>query len=281
MALFPYPMSPNDIQPVTILIPHYRTLDSIRLCLRSIRKYTPRESVIVRVLDNGSRDASLDYLQSLSWIDLIHTGCENHIWKAHYQALNQAISDVETPYLLLLHSDTYVHHPDWLGFLFRQMRGEVAAVGPRHQRIPVRTPLWMLPAAIQSMRSRERKPGLPALRSFCALYDTGVLRKLGCQFVTEAGEDITVSVNEALMENGHLLKGLSACHLSKYLFHASAVTLVTQGTEPVRRRNTAKACQTGQSYVDRRTRRRTTRMLDRFAALPSTLGILSDSSLDA
>jgi len=274
-------MSAQDIQPVTILIPHYQTLDSIRLCLRSIRKYTPLESVKVQVLDNGSTGASMDYLHSLSWIDLVHTDCANHIWKAHYMALNQAVSDVNTPYLLLLHSDTYVHHPDWLGVLFRQITGRTVAVGPRHQRIPIRTPLWSLSAVLQSLRSRELKPGVPTLRSFCALYQADILQKLGCEFVTEAGEDINVATNEELVENGYSIKGLSAWHLSKYLFHASAITLIAQGTEPVQRRNTAEACQTGQGYVDCRTYRRTRQMLDRFMALPATQAILSDNSLDA
>ncbi len=273
-------MSTQDIQPVTILIPHYQTLDSIRLCLRSIRKYT-QQPVTVRVLDNGSTDESLAYLQSLSWIELVHTGCANHIWKAHYRALNQAVLDVTTPTFLLLHSDTYVHHPDWLGYLFRQMQGGMAAVGPRHQRIPVRTPLWGVSAAVQSLRSRELKSGLPTLRSFCALYDTELFRKLDCGFVTHEGEDITLVANEKLVENGYPIKGLSAFHLSKVLFHASAITLIEQGVEPVKRQNMAEACQTGESYVDRRTYRRTRRMLDRFVALPATQAILSDSSLDA
>ncbi len=49
----------------TICIANYKTLDFIRLCLRSIRKFTsyPYEVVVV---DNNSQDESLDYLKSLS-----------------------------------------------------------------------------------------------------------------------------------------------------------------------------------------------------------------------
>ena len=59
---------------VTLLIPHFQTLDAIRLCLRSIRRYTePAPRVLV--LDNGSRNASREYLGSLAWIELPFGRC--------------------------------------------------------------------------------------------------------------------------------------------------------------------------------------------------------------
>lgn len=54
----------------TICVVNFKTLDFTMLCLRSIRKFTdfPYE---VLVVDNDSRDESLEYLKSLSWIRLI------------------------------------------------------------------------------------------------------------------------------------------------------------------------------------------------------------------
>ena len=75
---------------VTILIPHFQTLEPVRLCLRSIRKYTTHPHR-VRVLDNGSADASLPYLESVRWIELVQTGLNNDTWRSHYEALNRAV----------------------------------------------------------------------------------------------------------------------------------------------------------------------------------------------
>ncbi|MCX7008119.1 MAG: glycosyltransferase family A protein [Kiritimatiellaeota bacterium] len=265
---------------VTILIPHFQTPDSIKLCLRSLRKFTA-QSLTVRILDNGSRDASLDYLRSVKWIELIETGVANHIWSAHYSALNAAVPLVTTPYFLLMHSDTYVHHPQWLEFLLARARAGCVAVGPRHQRVPVRTLGWLPKALVQHLRIRERAPGVPELRSFCALYETATFRQLGCQFSTADSLDITCAVNEQLVRAGHRICGLSAFALSPYLFHASAVTLMAQGIQPVAREEIKDACARGTSYLDHRTYRRSNNCLQKFLQLPSTRAILADDTLDA
>ena len=54
----------------TICIVNYKTADFIKLCLRSIRKFTSSPYEII-VVDNDSQDESLEYLKSLSWIRLI------------------------------------------------------------------------------------------------------------------------------------------------------------------------------------------------------------------
>ncbi len=264
---------------VTVLIPHFQTLDSIKLCLRSLRKFT-RQPCLVRVLDNGSRDASLDYLRAVPWIELVTTGCTNHCWKAHFEALNAAVPLVTTPYFLLMHSDTYVHHPGWLDYLLDLARTGYAAVGPRHQRVPVRTPLWLPSAVLQHLRVRELAPGVPALRSFCALYETAPFRQLGCRFSTANSLDITCEVNEQLVRAGHRIRGLSAFALSRYLFHASAITLIAQGIQPVAREQTKDACERGASYVDHKTYRRSQNCQQRFLQLASTRAILADDTLD-
>ena len=55
---------------VTICIINYKTEELIKLCLRSIRHFTeyPYEVIVV---DNDSKDSSVDYLRSLDWITLI------------------------------------------------------------------------------------------------------------------------------------------------------------------------------------------------------------------
>ena len=63
----PRPPSPR----ISLCIPHWQVRDMMSICLRSIRKHSRKYDLEVIVVDNGSRDDSLDYLRSLSWIRLI------------------------------------------------------------------------------------------------------------------------------------------------------------------------------------------------------------------
>jgi hypothetical protein len=180
-----------------------------------------------------------------------------------------------------MHSDTFVHHSGWLDLLLDRARGGFAAVGPRHQRVVVRTAAGWSQAWVQHLRVRELAPGVPAVRSYCALYETAAFRQLGCPFSTANPLDITCEVNERLVRAGHRLCGLSALTLSRYLFHASAGTLMEQGAPPVAKEEVKSAYEKGISYVDRRTQRRSSRFLRRFLDLKSTQAILADDSLNA
>ena len=59
----------------TACIVNYKTLDLTRLCLRCVSKFArhPHEVIVV---DNDSRDESLEYLRSLNWIRLIERRTE-------------------------------------------------------------------------------------------------------------------------------------------------------------------------------------------------------------
>src|SRR6185312_4131555 len=101
---------------VTILVPNYKTLELTKLCLRLLRKFTDPNQVKVIVVDNDSRDASLDYLRSLAWIELIErTAIPGESPPlSHARALDLGLARTNTPYVLSIHTDTLVHHPKWL-----------------------------------------------------------------------------------------------------------------------------------------------------------------------
>jgi GT2 family glycosyltransferase len=107
---------------VTILIPNYRTLDITKLCLRLIRKHTDPARIEVVVIDNDSRDASTEYLRSLSWTRLIErqTDGDTSPGNSHARALDQALADVTTPYVLSIHTDIMVRCDGWLDFLLAE-----------------------------------------------------------------------------------------------------------------------------------------------------------------
>ncbi len=247
---------------VTILIPHFQTLDAIRLCLRALRRYTP-PGCKVQVLDNGSRDASLGYLKSLRWIELRETGLTNATWQSHYECLNEAVTSVDTPYFIVMHSDLYVHDPGWLQFLFAKLAsGPYAAVGSRHQSIPVRGAwvcLWRLGACFQ----RKAEGGTPRLRSLCALFRTDAFRAAGCRFTTTVRhQDITFAPVGQLLAAGQKVLTLPACTLCRYMFHRSATTRIA-------------------NHAYRKNPARHLRKVMRYRCRPEVAALLGDDTLDA
>ena len=116
-----------------MIVPHFQTLQLAKLCLRSIRKYTPEIAYEVIVVDNASQDgASLEYLRSVDWIRLIErTGKLGSGSDAHRQAVELGFEAARAPYVLTIHTDTIPVRPDWLEFHLAPMLADetLAAVG--------------------------------------------------------------------------------------------------------------------------------------------------------
>lgn len=217
---------------VTILIPHYQTPDAIRLCLRSIRRYTP-PPYRVMVLDNGSADASLEYLRGVRWIECLSTGIDNDLVQAHAGALNLGADRVDTPYFLVMHSDTFVHRTGWLGFLLQQARiRDYAAVGTRHQTIRAYDSALLARMTIRAsglltrIAGREVAAGVPWLRSCLVLYRTDAFRRAACRFATNGRQDTTHAVNRTLVAHHHRLLALPDRVLGYYVFHKGDTTRI-------------------------------------------------------
>ena len=99
----------------TICIVNYKTVDFIRLCLRSIRKFThyPYEVIVV---DNDSQDESLEYLKSLDWIRLFErkTDGDPAGGYSHSHGLDMGLENCNTEFFVSMHSDTFVLRNRWL-----------------------------------------------------------------------------------------------------------------------------------------------------------------------
>ena len=108
---------------VTILVPNYKTLELTKICLRLIRKYTAKDDYKIIAIDNASEDESVVYLRSLPWIRLLERDISNdpRPGLSHSRALDLALEQTDTPYVLSIHTDTFVHHPQWLTYLLAQI----------------------------------------------------------------------------------------------------------------------------------------------------------------
>lgn len=106
---------------VTILVPNYKTPEITKICLRLLRKFTDFSQVEVVVIDNNSQDASLTYLRGLSWIKLVERqpAPDDTVPLSHSRALDLALAEVKTPFVLSIHTDTFVKRSDWLDVLLK------------------------------------------------------------------------------------------------------------------------------------------------------------------
>ncbi len=248
---------------VTILIPNYKTLMLTKLCLRLIRKHTDPAMARVVVIDNDSNDASTDYLKSLTWIELIERKrVEGEIPAlSHSMALDLALERVTTPYILSIHTDTFVKNSSWLPALINEMEKDtdIAGVGSWKLEKPpsLYKRLWkIIEFRIRSMVYRilgnkdrlehvmaQRKSGYYDLiqpdslnlndhnggyyylRSHCALYRMDLIKKYNIGF--SSGKKTAGShMHNILVKNGHKMVFLSIDFLSRYLVHLNHATMV-------------------------------------------------------
>ena len=117
---------------VTIIVPNYKTYELTKVCLRLLRKNTDLNHADVIVVDNNSNDESTKYLKNLHWIKFIHRdGIPNEGGPmSHARALDLAMENIDTPYVIVIHTDTFMIHPGWLNILMQPFNDpDVAGVG--------------------------------------------------------------------------------------------------------------------------------------------------------
>lgn len=226
---------------VTILIPHYKTLTITKLCLRLLRKHTPAELAKVIVVDNDSRDESLDYLRTLHWIQLIERKSVPGESPAasHSHALDSALSQVTTPYVLSIHTDTLVKRGDWLPYLLSHIEDQPAVAGVGSWKLESKPLIKRLAKQLEraaqtcyyklSDKHKHRIEGLDDnyyyLRSHCALYRMDLIRELKTGF----GDGDAVAgktMYKRLADAGYRMIFLPPEEAGQYLDHINHATMV-------------------------------------------------------
>lgn len=233
----------NETTPrVSILIPHFRTLELTQFCLRSLRKYTDISNVQVIVIDNGSKDASTEYLRSLPWITLIErepVPGENPA-TSHARALDFGLSHAKAPFVLSIHTDTIVTSPSWLDFLLQRIEANerIAGVGswklefkPYYKRCAKRLEsIWLalrakLPQRFQKRGARKTDNHYFYLRSHCALYRTDLLRRFDLRFDDE-NDTAGKALHRKLTEQGFIMEFIDTYDLADHLRHLNHATMI-------------------------------------------------------
>ncbi len=227
---------------VSILIPHYKTLDLTKLCLRSLRKYTDLNKVELIVIDNNSMDESIDYLRSLNWITLIERkpAAEESPPQTHANALDLALKSVTTPYVLSIHTDTIACHPQWLDYLLNNITEESNIAGVGNWKLEYKpilkrfakslegfwqTCIWFPLTGQKEGHIEGRGKNYYYLRSHCALYQTNLIKQHGNGF-NDGQETAGKVLHKKMLDAGYQMLFLASDDLSKYILHFNHATMI-------------------------------------------------------
>ena len=262
----------------TICIPNYKTLDFTKLCLRSIRTFTkyPYEGIVV---DNDSRDKSLQYLKNLSWIRLIEQQGGDKLTGSYAEAtaLDLGLQMCNSEFFVVMHSDTFVKGDDWLAELIGYFGSEesVSCVGSGKIEL---TPRWriLLKKATDFKAFKRRILREPEARgkfryhnrTICCIYRTEVLRRENLSFLMGKEEGLTAGQKLycELVDHGYKTVELPPSIMGQFVYHLAHATQVVNPQEFALRKKAVRKCN---------------RILDKVLSLEIIQDILTDESLDS
>lgn len=226
----------------SIAIVNYKTADLTKICLDLLKKHIDAGlNAQVWVVDNNSQDESTAYLRSLDWIHLIVRDSDyaEKGFVAHGEGLDTILAQIKTDYVVLMHTDTFVHdasifeqtiqalyqHPHIaaMGCLEQLDRGLVRTTWrvvsrffKRHSR---RLRLWL------GLPTKPPKPYLEAyIKSFFACWNVSIMRKYGYTFLM-GNRNPGYELQDLLKAKGYTIGLISPRKLFKYLDHVEAGTV--------------------------------------------------------
>ncbi|MFQ5544536.1 MAG: glycosyltransferase family 2 protein [Acidiferrobacterales bacterium] len=261
---------------ISICIPHWQVRALMSLCLRSIRKHSRNYDLEVIVVDNGSKDESLDYLRSLRWIRLIERPEETHTnWPRNvFTAWDRGIQEATGDYFITMHSDVFIKSDDWLDPYLERMDHSDSVAGVGAWKLELENPAYALQkllinnavSAVKNLfgkkkRTTWRRGHYP--RDYCAMYRREVVLKHKLSFVPTDGRGGGYTIARRLWEAGyqtrmipvrvlyrkmsHIAHGTAAIVAEKPLHHKRAQTKVERKVRALFSEEWVKALQTDSS----------------------------------
>jgi hypothetical protein len=229
----------------SIVIPHYRTEDLARLCLRAIRRLTDSPYEVI-VVDNNSADASLDYLRQVPWLRLIERGdrAETDGVQAHSSAMDVGTATARGQWLVSFHTDTIVRREGWLGALLARLRASPRAAALGSDKIDIDAAWYRAMKRLWDTRRMKTffrgMVGLPPdpkhvaaswyPRSFCAIYRLDLVRQLGLNWQIGPHHPAGELLYRGLVDAGYEGIRIPSAEMHQYVEHVShATALVGRG----------------------------------------------------
>lgn len=245
-------MNPSDF---AVVLVNYKTPEITRICLDLLHEPARRLGFPVWVIDNGSGDASTEYLKSLSWIRFLErTPGEGETgFVSHGLALDMALERADTDFLFLLHTDTFVHDECIFSFMLEKCRGnDVVGVGCLEQidrgrfrrfwRVAKRFGQYHARRLKRSLglNSRPPKPWTEQyVKSFCSLWNVRIMKERGWTFAM-GGAIPTYALQDLARTAGYQIALIPPQKMFAYLDHIEAGTVAAAGTYGAQHRRTRK-----------------------------------------
>jgi hypothetical protein len=237
----------------TICVVNYKTPELIKLCLRSIRKFTHTPYRVV-VVDNDSQDESLAYLQSLPWIRLVarRFGAQKVLGSdAEGSGLDIGLRECTSEFYVAMHSDTIVQKDNWLAELLACFGPdpEVTCVGSGKLE---HAPLWRtvlhkatdVKALARRLRWDQSRNDEHRYhnRTICCLYRTEVLRREKLTFLMGKERRLTAGqgLYLELVQRGLATVELPSSVMMRYVIHLNHATMVLNPQEFSCRKHTVR-----------------------------------------
>jgi len=226
---------------LSIVLVNYKSLEMTSICLDLIQQGINVAEVPVWVVDNDSNDASLEYLKSLDWIHLIERKppSQEAGFMAHGIALDMVLDKVTTDYLLLLHTDTFIHDPSIVNIMLEKCIADdkVVAVGclePVNRSLPqafwryvIRGTKYYFRRLKIAFGINTRAPKLHYeiyLKSFCTLWNVNIIKQHGMTF-SMADRIPGYEMQDRLPELGYKFVAIPPREMFKYLDHIEKGTV--------------------------------------------------------
>lgn len=270
---------------VTICIPQWQVREMITLCLRAIRKHTPKIPIEVIVVDNGSQDDSLDYLRSLKWIRLIERGASTpDFWvKAFITALDLGFQQCRSEYYMIMHSDTIVKHDGWLERMLAPFQDDPLCAASGAWKLEPPRPLYefmkkitdtkkaklWLRRNLLGQKDARQIPRELCPRDYCALYRAEPIRKHNLIFNEEEKYRRYTTAERMyyqLKTHGYHAQVIDTLEMMQYMEH------LAHGTAALRPQD--------RHLHHRRTQKKGERRLRRLFSMPFIQELANDESLD-
>ena len=182
---------------IDIIICVHNALEDIKVCLESIKKYTPEPYSLI-IIDDGSDAPTKTFLENSEINFSNYQVIRNDVAKGYTFAANIGLKASNAQYLILLNSDTIVG-PEWIDRLYRAVTLEenIGIVGPLSntaswQSIPELSTNgdWSLnPLPFNVTTEKMSKlvskysgcvlPDVPLLNGFCLMIKKAVIDQIG------------------------------------------------------------------------------------------------------
>ncbi|MBO5688312.1 MAG: glycosyltransferase [Lentisphaeria bacterium] len=225
---------------LTLLLPQYKTLELTRLCLRIIRKNLDLNEVRVIVIDNDSRDESLEYLRTVPWITLIERTAipGEKPAEAHTRALDMGLAVTDTEFVMSMHTDTFFLGNGAMDLLLDPFK-DPAVAGTGSWKLEYVSPLKRFGKWLENLFRNYIKAPLTGkapgsatrvhkehwfLRRHCAVYRTKLLKEMQLSFGD--GETAGKAIHRKLETAGYKMLFLPSEVLMEHLLHLDHATMI-------------------------------------------------------